>query len=60
MIERVAGEEVRHRLGEDLFEGDIEAANGPVEVDRPEEVRADFDEVNQRGEPAGVDGEPGG
>jgi hypothetical protein len=58
VIERIAGEESLHGLCEMIFECDVDAANGAVEVDGAEQIGAGFDEVDERWQSAGVNGEP--
>ncbi len=53
-FERVTREEVLHRFFEDFFDGDVEGANRAVEIDRPEEVGAGFDEVDECRQAAGM------
>lgn len=42
VIERIAGEESLHGLCEMIFECDVDAANGAVEVDGAEQIGAGF------------------
>ncbi len=54
----IAGKEVRLAVGKQLGERDVDGAHGAVEVDRAEQLGADGDEADQRGQPALVDGQP--
>lgn len=55
VLQRISGEQSPHGLGEVVFECDIDASDGAMEVDAAKQIGACFDEIDQCGHTASVD-----
>ena len=55
VVERIAGEQMRHRLREQIFQRQVDGPDRAMEVDRAEQVGPRLDEVDQRRQAADVD-----
>ena len=57
MLQWIAGQHVRHGLSEVFFQRQIDPAHRAMEVNCAEQVGSRFDKVNQRRQPARVNGQ---
>lgn len=55
VLQGISGEQPPHGLSEVVFECDIDAADGAMEVDAAKQIGSCFDKIDQRGHATGVD-----
>ena len=57
MFQGIAWKQMFHRLGKQFLQGDIQRADRPMKIDRAEQIRPRFDEIDQRGQSPHVNGQ---